>query len=110
VRRALAFITAFAVLSVAAFAAPSPSARAAELPRAQTLSRGWEVRGQPAEPAPPQPPPPVEGQPEDVPAEPATPLPRAQAAQSPSRWTEVSVPSVFNPVAVASEYGGSVRR
>lgn len=95
--------TAFAVLPTVAIAA--------ELPRGQTLSSGWEVRGQPAQPAPPQPPPPVEGQPEDVPAEGGSArLPRSRAAQAPERWTDVTVPSVFNPAAVASEYGGSVRR
>ncbi|MGH2804121.1 MAG: glycoside hydrolase family 2 protein, partial [Thermoleophilaceae bacterium] len=88
-----------------------PSAAAAELPRARTLSSGWEMRGQRAEPAPPQPPPPVEGQPEDAP-DPgrAAWSGRGRAAQRPFRWTDVGVPSVFNPVAVASEYPGSVRR
>jgi hypothetical protein len=99
-------------LAAAASAALPTAAVAAELPRGQTLSSGWEVRGQPAEPAPPQPPPPVEGQPEDVVPEPAggARLLRSRAAQAPRRWTEVTVPSVFNPSAVPSEYGGSVRR
>jgi hypothetical protein len=103
VRRALA-------LTIAAAAVLPSVAVAAELPRPQTLSSGWEVRGQPAQPAPPQPPPPVEGQPEDVPSDPGSARLRSHAAQGPARWTDVAVPSVFNPIAVASEYGGSVRR
>jgi beta-galactosidase/beta-glucuronidase len=93
----------------AAFAALASAAYAAELPRAQTLSSGWQVRGQPAAPAPPQPPPPVEGQPEDVPSQPAG-AARGVASQAPRQWTDVTVPSVFNTRAVASEYGGRVRR
>jgi beta-galactosidase/beta-glucuronidase len=94
---------------IAALAAFPSAALAAELPSPRTLSSGWEVRGQRAEPAPPQPPPPLEGQPEDVPAESAG-LLRSRAAQGPERWTDVTVPSVFNTTAVASEYAGSVRR
>ena len=103
-RRALALTAAFAAFPSAALAA--------ELPRARTLSSGWEVRGQPAAPAPPQPAPPAEGQPEDVPGSPeASRLLRSgRVAQAPSRWTRVAVPSVFNPTAVAGEYAGSVRR
>jgi hypothetical protein len=88
-----------------------PSAAiAAELPRAQTLSRGWEVHGQQAAPAPPQPPPPVEGQPEDAPPAPSAGTPPTDAQRGPARWTPVTIPSVFNTRAVASEYAGSVRR
>jgi beta-galactosidase/beta-glucuronidase len=102
--RALAPAAAFAAL-------PSAAAVAAELPRAQTLSSGWEMRGQPAAPAPPQPPPPFEGQPEGVPGAPqATGAPGGRVSQAPSGWTQVTVPSVFNPRAVASEYAGAVRR
>ncbi len=102
--RALATAAAFAVL-------PSAAAVAAELPRAQTLSSGWEMRGQPAAPAPPQPPPPFEGQPEGVPGAPqAARSPRGRVSQAPPGWTEATVPSVFNPRAVASEYEGAVRR
>ena len=101
--RGFAIAAAWAVLPV--------SAAAADLPRPQTLSSGWEVRGQRAEPAPRQPPPPVEGQPEGSP-EPgrAAWSPRGRATQGPARWTNVKVPSVFNPTAVASEYSGAVRR
>jgi beta-galactosidase/beta-glucuronidase len=96
-------------IALAALAALPPAAAAAELPRAQTLSQGWEVRGQPAQPAPPQPAPPFEGQPEGTPAR-ATVLPSGTASQAPRQWTDVKVPSVFNTRAVASEYGGTVRR
>ena len=104
--RALAIAAAFAALTPAA-------AVAAELPRAQTLSSGWEMRGQAAAPAPPQPPPPFEGQPEGVPGAPqatAARFPRVRSSQAPRPWTAVTVPSVFNPKAVASEYAGAVRR
>jgi beta-galactosidase/beta-glucuronidase len=105
VRRALFVFAAFAALPSAAVAA--------ELPRAQTLTSGWQMRGQPSQPAPPQPPPPLEGQPEGVQGEqpavsPASPRGRAVRAQS--QWTDVTIPSVFNTRAVASEYAGMVRR
>jgi beta-galactosidase/beta-glucuronidase len=93
----------------AAFALLPSAAAAAELPRAQTLSTGWEVRAQPAAPAPPQPPPPFEGQPEGTPAATERSAP-GRVSQAPSEWTDVTVPSVFNTRAVASEYAGTVRR
>jgi beta-galactosidase/beta-glucuronidase len=93
----------------AACAALPAAAAAAELPRAQPLSTGWEIRSQAAAPAPPQPPPPLEGQPEGVPgAQPAAVRGRAGRAQS--QWTPVAMPSVFNTRAVASEYAGAVHR
>jgi Glycosyl hydrolases family 2, TIM barrel domain/Glycosyl hydrolases family 2 len=101
VRRALATVAALAALPSAALAA--------ERPRSQTLSSGWEMRGQQAAPAPDQPAPPLEGQPEDVPGSPAL-APGGRAAQAPARWTPVQIPNVFNPIAVASEYAGAVRR
>jgi beta-galactosidase/beta-glucuronidase len=95
---------------VAGFAALPAAAAAAELPRAQTLSNGWEMRAQAAAPAPPQPPPPFEGQPEGVPtAQPAA-APGGRAGQTAAQWSPVTVPNVFNTKAVASEYAGSVRR
>jgi hypothetical protein len=88
-----------------------PAAAAAAPPRAQTLSQGWEMRGQDAAPAPPQPAPPVEGQPEGVPAAPgAVAPPGGLAAQQATSWSAVAVPSVFDARAVASEYAGRVRR
>jgi beta-galactosidase/beta-glucuronidase len=101
VRRALAPL---AVLLVA-----FPAAAAAAPPRSQTLAAGWEVRNQAAAPAPDQPAPPLEGQPEDVPAGSQT-TPGGTAAQQSSGWSPVTIPSVFNTKAVASEYGGQVRR
>ena len=86
-----------------------PAAAAAAPPRAQTLSQGWEVRSQAAAPAPNQPAPPLEGDPEDA----ATPepgsAPSGQASQN-TQWSPVTVPSVFHSTAVASQYGGEVRR
>jgi hypothetical protein len=103
VRRALA--------TVATLAALPSAAHAAALPREQTLASGWQVHGEQAAPAPPQPAPPVEGQPEDASSTPGTAIaPGGQAAQGPAGWTPVRVPNVFNPTAVATEYGGSVRR
>jgi hypothetical protein len=102
VRRALAY---FAALAVAV-----PAAASAAPPRAQTLNEGWEVRSQAAAPAPPQPAPPVEGQPEGVPAPGAEAAPGGQVAQQPTPWSAVTVPTVFDAKAVASEYAGQVRR
>ena len=99
------------MISAAAFAVLPSAAVAAELPRPQTLSSGWEVSAQPAAPAPPQPPPPFEGQPEGVPSDQpsAARSRRASSAQAPEQWTDVTIPSVFNTRAVASEYAGTVR-
>ncbi|HEV3379185.1 MAG TPA: glycoside hydrolase family 2 TIM barrel-domain containing protein [Thermoleophilaceae bacterium] len=96
--------------ALAALVALPAAAGAAELPRAQTLSSGWEMRWQPAAPAPEQPPPPFEGQPEGVPGEQPGTAGSTPPSQAASQWTEAAVPSVFNTTAVASEYGGTVRR
>ena len=100
-RRALAF--------VATAAAAFPAAAAAAPPRAQTLSSGWEVRNQAAAPAPDQPAPPVEGQPENVPGGGQS-APGGQVSQETTRWSPVTIPSVFHSQAIASEYAGQVRR
>jgi beta-galactosidase/beta-glucuronidase len=73
------------------------------------LSDGWEVRSQAAAPAPDQPAPPLEGQPEGVPNTPEASAPGGRAPQG-TAWSPVTVPSVFNSTAVASEYAGRVRR
>jgi hypothetical protein len=101
VRRALA--------PIAALAAAFPAAAAAAPPRAQTLSSGWEVRNQAAAPAPDQPAPPLEGQPENVPGDSQS-APGGQVSQETTRWSPVTIPSVFDSQAVASEYAGQVRR
>src|SRR5918992_5015573 len=98
------------VPAIAAFAALPSAAAAAELPRAQTLSSGWEMRAQAAAPAPPQPPPPFEGQPEGTPAAQPAAARGGRAGQAAAQWSPVTVPNVFNAKAVASEYAGSVRR
>jgi beta-galactosidase/beta-glucuronidase len=98
------------VAAIAAFAALPAAAAAAELPRAQALSSGWEMRAQAAAPAPPQAPPPFEGQPEGTPAAQPTTAPGARATRAPAQWSPVTVPNVFNTKAVASDYAGTVRR
>ena len=101
VRRALAPIAALAVVF--------PAAAAAAPPRAQTLSQGWEVRSQEAAPAPP-PAGAAAGGPARGRAGRAGHHARAQASQQATRWSPVTIPSVFNTKAVASEYAGQVRR
>jgi Glycosyl hydrolases family 2, TIM barrel domain/Glycosyl hydrolases family 2 len=90
-------------------AVPCSALAADERPRASTLSKGWEVRVEPAEPAPPQIAPPEETAPEDgAPAAPATPAGRA--AQAPGQWRRARVPSVVDSRALPSLYPGVVRR
>jgi hypothetical protein len=80
-----------------------------ELPRASTLSSGWEVRVEPAAPAPPQVAPPEETAPEGAP--PAAPATSAgRAAQAPGQWSPARVPSVVDAQALPSLYPGVVRR
>ena len=98
-----------ALATVAALAAAFPAAAAAAPPRAQTLTSGWEVRNQAAAPAPDQPAPPLEGQPENVPGDGQS-APGGQVSQETTRWSPVTIPSVFDSKAVASEYAGQVRR
>jgi hypothetical protein len=81
---------------------------AAPLPRAVTLGNGWEMRAEPAAPAKPQPPPPEESGGSD--SAPTTPTPPAPAVAGPETWEPVSIPSVFDPRAIASLYPGTVRR
>jgi hypothetical protein len=79
------------------------------LPRASTLSSGWEVRVEPAAPAPPQIAPPEETAPEDG-APPAPATPAGRAAQTAGEWRPARVPSVVDPRALPSFYPGVVRR
>ena len=101
-RRAAAPISLLLVLLAAA-----PAAGA--LPRGTTLSRGWEVRAEPADPAAPQPAPPEETAPEAAPPT-APPTPAARAARQPGVWRPAPVPSVFDPRALPSLFPGTVRR
>jgi beta-galactosidase len=87
-----------------------PAAAAAAPPRAQTLAQGWEVRSQAAAPAPNQPAPPVEGDPEDAPTGDDGSAPTGSQASQNTQWNPVTVPSVFHGTAIASQYGGEVRR
>jgi Glycosyl hydrolases family 2, TIM barrel domain/Glycosyl hydrolases family 2 len=90
-------------------AVPCSALAADERPRASTLSKGWEVRVEPAEPAPPQTAPPEETAPEGVPpTAPATPAGRA--AQAPGQWRPARVPSVVEARALPNLYPGVVRR
>jgi Glycosyl hydrolases family 2, TIM barrel domain/Glycosyl hydrolases family 2/Glycosyl hydrolases family 2, sugar binding domain len=79
------------------------------LPRASTLSDGWEVRVEPAEPAPPQIAPPEETAPEGA-SPPAPATPPGRATQAPGEWRPAQVPSVVDPRALPSLYPGVVRR
>jgi len=80
-----------------------------ELPRASTLSSGWEVRVEPAAPAPPQVAPPEETAPDGVPP-PAPATSAGRAAQAPGQWRPARVPSVVDAQALPSLYPGVVRR
>jgi beta-glucuronidase len=77
------------------------------VPRATTLSNGWEVRSEQAAPAEPQPPPPEESAPES--ANPAVPPVRARATQT-SPYRPAEVPGVFDSRALPALYPGTVRR
>jgi hypothetical protein len=101
-RRAVAPISVLLILLAA-----TPAAGA--LPRGTTLSRGWEVRAEPAAPAEPQPAPPEETAPEGT-APPAPPAPAARTAGQPGDWRAARVPSVFDPRALPELYPGTVRR
>jgi hypothetical protein len=101
-RRAALVIGAFLVLPAAAQAA-------ADRPRGETLSQGWEVRAEPATPAPPQAAPPEETAPDAVPPS-APPTPAGRAARQAGEWRPARVPSVFDPRALAPLYPGTVRR
>jgi beta-glucuronidase len=99
-----------AAAAVAWVLAAGPAAARDDVPSTSTLSRGWEMRLEAARPAPPQPPPPEETEPEGQAASADRLLQPGRAAQTPTGWSAVRVPSVFDIRAVASEYPGSVRR
>ena len=101
-RRAVASISILLVLLAAA-----PAAGA--IPRAGTLSKGWEVRAEAAAPAAPQPAPPEETAPDGT-TPPAPPAPAARAAREPGEWHATRVPSVFDARALPELYPGTVRR
>jgi hypothetical protein len=90
-----------------------PAAAAAQTvgpPKGATLSRGWEVRDEPAAPGDPQQAPPEETAPENAPPSAPPVVPPARAAQVSEKWNAVKVPSVFDSRAIAREYPGMVRR
>jgi beta-glucuronidase len=99
---------AAAPISVLLILLATPPAAAA-LPRGITLSEGWEVRAEPADPAAPQPAPPEETAPETgAPAAPV--VPAGRAARTPGDWSAAKVPSVFDPRALPDLFPGTVRR
>jgi hypothetical protein len=90
-------------------AVPCSALAAEELPSANTLSSGWEVRVEPAAPAPPQIAPPEETAAEGAPP-PAPTTPPGQGGQAPGEWRAASVPSVVDTRALPSLYPGVVRQ
>jgi beta-galactosidase len=107
-RRALA-VAALACAALAACALPALAQVGPPLPRASTLSSGWEMREEPAAPGDPQQAPPEESAPEGTPP-PAPPVPAARASQGSETWRPTQVPNVFNTRAIGRQYPGTVRR
>jgi hypothetical protein len=85
---------------------PAAATAATPLPRATTLSRGWEVRNERSAPAEPQPPPPEESAPGSPPQLPSL---RGQASAA-GPYRPATVPGVFDPRALPALYPGTVRR
>jgi hypothetical protein len=107
----LAHPLAAAFACAAGLALPTAAAaQISDVPRASTLSRGWEMRQEAAKPGDPQQAPPEETAPENAPPSAPPVSPPARASQAPEAWHSVRVPSVFDPRAVAREYPGEVRR
>jgi beta-galactosidase/beta-glucuronidase len=84
-----------------------PAAAEGAPPRAKTLSDGWMIRSERADPAAPQPPPPEESAPEGTQSRAAT--VRGRASQT-TPYRPTNVPSVFDPRALPSLYPGTVKR
>jgi len=76
-------------------------------PKPIQLRSGWEIRDMLTPPAPPQPAPPAEGAPATA-ARSARTLP-ARPAQAASGWRPVRVPSAFEGLARAPQFGGTVK-
>ncbi|MDQ3720417.1 MAG: hypothetical protein M3350_06500 [Actinomycetota bacterium] len=91
--------------AILACLAPVAGAGAAA-PRGKTLANGWQIRTQAAQPGEVQDAPPEEGtgRPSTPTDAPATPAPK------PGEYVSTRVPSVFDPLAKASAYSGTVRR
>ncbi|MDQ3588264.1 MAG: hypothetical protein M3375_07950, partial [Actinomycetota bacterium] len=91
--------------AILACLAPVAGAGAAA-PRGKTLANGWQIRTQAAQPGEVQDAPPEEGtgRPSTPTDAPATPAPK------PGEYVSTRVPSVFDPLAKAGAYSGTVRR
>lgn len=93
------------LLTAAAVLACLVPAAASAAPGGRTLSSGWEIRSQSAQPGEVQDAPPEEGTgAPSAPNAPATPAPTAGS------YVPATVPSVFDPIAKRDEYSGTVRR
>jgi beta-glucuronidase len=99
-------VSALVACSVAVSLGLSAAAEAA-VPRAATLSRGWQVRAEQAPPADPQQPPAEESPPteEPPPQPPVAPAPTPE----PEVWLSARVPGVFDPIVAPTAYPGEVK-
>jgi hypothetical protein len=101
-------LTLGGALAIAALLVTAP-ASAGALPPGSTLSSGWEVRTEAADPAAPQPPPPEETAPGGESGG-ATNTPPGPAPSKPGEWRPVGIPSVFDARAMPALYPGQVKR
>ncbi|MFN2615919.1 MAG: glycoside hydrolase family 2 protein [Thermoleophilaceae bacterium] len=102
-------LTLGGVLAAAALLAPAP-APAGALPPGSTLSGGWEVRTEAADPAAPQQPPSEETAPDGGDSGGATNTPPGPSPSQPGDWHSVQIPSVFDTRAMPGLYPGFVKR
>jgi beta-glucuronidase len=105
IRMALAAVAALTLLPATATAATPKSAPSAP-PKPIQLRSGWEVRDVVTPPTPVQPGPPPETSPSAARA--ARRLP-ARAAQTGGPWRPANVPSAFEGVARAPQFGGTLK-
>ncbi len=105
IRMALAAVAALALLPAAASAATPKTAPGAP-PKPIQLRSGWEVRDVVTPPTPVQPGPPPETSPSAARA--ARRLP-ARPAQTGGPWRPANVPSAFEGVARAPQFGGTLK-
>jgi len=104
-RTALAVVAVLALVPSAATAA-TPKKAPSGPPKPVQLRAGWEVRDLITPPTPAQPAPPPESSPSAARA--ARRLP-ARAAQSGSDWRPANVPSAFEGIARAPQFGGTLK-
>lgn len=99
-------LTSWAAALVAAVALAVPSAALAGPPQPIELRAGWEVRDLATPPTPVQPAPPPESAPSSAQASGRLP---AVAAQEGGDWRPATVPSAFEGLARAPQYGGTLK-